>query len=77
MDFTYEIKFWSEEGGRVTRHGSGMFYPSDVSFQLEHMLWLMAEEFGRPTHIEIIMEFTGEGNGKNTSKRLEGPKAEA
>jgi len=71
VDFWYEIEFWYAEDGYVKREGVGQFHPSDASFKLEHMLWLMAEEFGRPSHIEVIMKFNGEiEDGKNTTKRL-------
>lgn len=56
MDFVYEIQF-EVNGMSITRVGRGLFYPSDAAFQLEHMLWLMTEEYGRPTSITVHMHF--------------------
>lgn len=57
MDFIYTISF-EFEGSSVVRSGKGLFYPHDGGFNLEHMLWLMTEEFGRPTKITVEMDFT-------------------
>lgn len=57
MDFNYKIVFHTEDGREVTRLGSGLFYPHDGGFNMEHMLWLMTEEFGRPEKIEISLAF--------------------
>jgi hypothetical protein len=57
MNFAYTIEFWTVDGQYVRRHGVGQFHPSDNSFKIEHMLWLMAEEFGRPKNIEVIWNF--------------------
>lgn len=60
MRFTYTITF--EAMGRVIlRSGKGSFYPHNEGFNLEHMLWLMTEEFGRPDCIDVKMDFTEEG----------------
>lgn len=56
MDFSYTIDF-EAEGVSVSRTGRGLFYPHDGGFNLEHMLWAMTEEYGRPTKIEVVMEF--------------------
>lgn len=71
MLFSYCIEYWYGDNGFVRRHGSGEFYPSDSNFKLEHMLWLMAEEFGRPTQIKVHMSFTGEDNGEQKPKLIE------
>lgn len=61
VDFTYVITF--EFMGRVvSRSGKGLFYPHDGGFNLEHMLWLMTEEFGRPDHINVDLDFLGVPN---------------
>jgi hypothetical protein len=57
MPFTYTIHFWTQDGGYVIREGKGEFHPGDAAFRLEHMLWLMAEEFGRPSKIEVSWKF--------------------
>lgn len=57
MDFIYVITF-EFEGQVVTRSGKGLFYPHDGGFNLEHMLWQMTEEFGRPSQIVVEMDFT-------------------
>lgn len=56
MDFVYKIIFHSG-GQEITREGRGLFYPHDAGFNLEHMLWAMTEEYGRPDTIEVTMEF--------------------
>lgn len=56
MDFVYVIAF-EVEGQSIVRSGRGVFYPHDGGFNLEHMLWQMTEEFGRPTHINVEMDF--------------------
>lgn len=56
MDFSYVIVF-EADGQTITRTGMGVFYPGNVGFHLEHMLWLMTEEFGRPTAIKVEMDF--------------------
>lgn len=57
MDFNYEITFYPQQGPEVVRTGRGLFYPHDGGFNLEHMLWLMTEEYGRPSKIEVKMFF--------------------
>lgn len=60
MMFAYSIHYHT--GGReIRRSGTGDFHPSDNAFKLEDMLWLMAEEFGRPEKIEVRMSFPREG----------------
>lgn len=59
MDFEYDIIFCLKDR-EIRRSGKGVFYPHDGGFNLEHMLWLMTEEFGRPTSIKINMEFVKE-----------------
>jgi hypothetical protein len=59
MDFDYEIIF-NTPTAEVRQAGVGMFYPHDGGFNLEYMLWLMAEQYGRPTKIEVVMNFTKE-----------------
>lgn len=73
MDFCYSILFLTQDGKGIEREGTGVFHPSDNTFKLEHMLWLMAEEFGRPLTITITMQFKGDYDGTETPKRLEGP----
>lgn len=57
MDFVYVISF-ELEGEVVARSGSGVFHPSDATFKLEHMIWLMMEEYGRPLHVHVEMDFS-------------------
>lgn len=56
MDFIYEIIF-ETDGRQIRRVSTGQFYPHDGGFNLEHMLWLMTEEHGRPESITVHMEF--------------------
>lgn len=56
MEFSYVIVF-EADGQIINRKGMGRFYPGNVGFHLEHMLWLMTEEFGRPTSISVQMDF--------------------
>lgn len=58
MDFEYTITFETETA-IVGRQGRGLFYPHDGGFNLEHMLWIMTEELGRPVNIKLEMKFTG------------------
>jgi hypothetical protein len=74
VDFSYTILYESQDGTVIERTGVGQFYPSDNHFQLEHMLWLMAEEFGRPEQIEVKMKFWGDRHVKDAPKRIESPK---
>ena len=57
MYFIYTIDYWTVDGAYVRRHGEGEFYPSNSMFNIEDMLWLMAEELGRPTKIEVKWDF--------------------
>lgn len=59
MDFAYSIHFHTAEK-EIRRSGTGQFYPSDVTFKLEDMLWAMAEQYGRPEKVEIRMSFERE-----------------
>lgn len=56
MDFIYTINF-TTNGHVIVRRGRGLFYPHNVGFNIEDMLWQMTEEFGRPEHIDVKMEF--------------------
>lgn len=77
MDFTCTIHFYSQNGIVVERIVAGQFYPcDDYRRSLDHLLWLMAEEYGRPDQIQIDMKFWGDQDGKTTPKRIEGPKTE-
>lgn len=74
MEFNYVILYINQDGLAVERTGKGVFHPSDSTFKLENMLWLMAESFGRPLEITISMAFNrGDLDGTETPKRLEGP----
>ena len=75
MDFAYEIIFMYE-GVEARRIGHGLFYPHDGGFNLEHMLWLMTEHYGRPESIQVNMIFGGR-NGENETKRIEAPSPKA
>ena len=72
MEFTYLIIFHTQDGREIERIGIGQFYPTDMKvMRLEDMLWKMAEEFGRPSSVEIHLEFNGEiEDGTSTTKRL-------
>lgn len=74
MEFAYVIAFHTQSGKEILRNGKGLFYPHDGGFNLEHMLWQMTEEFGRPTEIEVYCKFTGEEDEK-APKRIEITKA--
>lgn len=63
MQFSYIIIFRINNWA-IVRAGEGFHYPHDGGFNLEHMLWQMTEEFGRPTGIEVKMSFTGGEDGK-------------
>lgn len=76
MDFTVTVLFETQTGLVVERIAAGQFYPSDNPFKLEDMLWLMAEEYGRPARISVALKFWGDRDGKVTPKRIEAPKTE-
>lgn len=78
MEFAYVIVFHARDGKEIVRTGSGLFYPHEGGFNLEHMLWSIAQEYDiRPEEIEVYMKFRGETDGEATPKRIESPKAEA
>lgn len=72
MDFTLIVEFETREGMVVERTVAGQFYPSDNPFKIEDLLWMMAEEFGRPDQIKMEMKFWGDQDGQTTPKRIEG-----
>lgn len=74
MDFSYVIVFSTQSGKEIVRTGMGLFYPHDGGFNLEHMLWAMTEEFGRPSDIHVYCKFQGESDGQTTPKRIESKK---
>lgn len=73
MDFTYSIFFTVGYTTHI-RRGRGVFHPSGCTFNLEHMIWLMSEQYGRPDFVNFEMDFIGGKHGEEP-KRLQGPEA--
>lgn len=75
MDFTMTVMFETKEGMVIERTVAGQFYPSDNPFKIEDLLWLMAEEYGRPEQIKMELKFWGDGDGSEVRKLIESRKA--